>query len=106
MPRRKPNYLVAADGNRVVTVDLTPEDPRLFGRVEEFQFYQEKPGEVLIRYIPTPGAGAADAESLAAYLEARTHGSIRFRVAEVERIAAGRGGKRAFIDQRLDLGRY
>ena len=106
MPRRKPNYLVAADGNRVVTVDLTPEDPRLFGRVEEFQFYQEKAGEVLIRYIPTPGAGAADAERLAAYLEARTHGSIRFRVAEVERIAAGRGGKRAFIDQRLDLGRY
>jgi phenylacetate-CoA ligase len=106
VPRRKPDYLVASNGNRVVTIDLTPEDPRLFGRIQEFQFYQDTPGEVVIRYIPAPGTGSADAEKLAAYLDARTHGDIRFSVAEVERIAAGRDGKRAFIDQRLDFNSY
>ena len=106
MPRRKPDYLVASDGNRVVTTDLTPEDPRLFGRIEEFQFFQDTPGEVVIRFIPAAGSGSADAEKLAAFLGARTHGGIRFTVAQVERIAAGRDGKRAFIDQRLDFNRY
>ncbi|HEY4202423.1 MAG TPA: hypothetical protein VGM83_17875 [Devosiaceae bacterium] len=105
-PRRKPDYLVAADGNRVVTVDLTPENPVLFNGIDEFQFYQDTPGQVLIRYIPSPDGSAADAERLATHLQTRAHGRLDFSTRRVERIAAGRGGKRAFIDQRLDLSRY
>jgi len=105
-PRRKPNFLVANDGSRVVTTDLTPESGQFFEGIAEFQFYQEQPGEVLIRYIPTPEGGSDDAARVAHHLDARCHNRIHFSVEQVDQIASGRNGKRAFIDQRLDFARY
>jgi phenylacetate-CoA ligase len=105
MPRRNVDYVVASDGSRVVAVDLTPEDPAFFEGIKEFQFYQDKPGEVLIRYVLSAGEDHTVAERFRAAMNARTRGSIRFLLEPVERIVAGRGGKRAFIVQRLDLSR-
>jgi phenylacetate-CoA ligase len=105
-PRRKPDYLVAADGNRVVTVDLTPENPRFYDGVAEFQLYQREPGKVVIRYILAPAGSLEDAERLARNLGVRCQQRIEFTIEQVERIASGRGGKRAFIEQQLDLARY
>lgn len=106
IPRRKPNFLVAADGNRVVTIDFTPDNPRYFEGLDEYQFLQEEPGKVTIRYIPTEGGTLEQAQRVADGLTARTHGRIRFGLEKVEKLAGGRAGKRAFIDQRLDLTRY
>jgi hypothetical protein len=39
-------------------------------------------------------------------LERRCHRRLRFTTQPVSRIATGRQGKRAFIDQRLDFTRY
>jgi phenylacetate-CoA ligase len=105
-PRRKPDFLVSNDGNRVVTIDFTPDHPRFFKGVEEYQFYQEAPGDVLIRYIPSRDGTPSDAERLRVDLETRARGHIRFSTKQVSRIAAGRGGKRAFIDQQLDMSKY
>lgn len=105
-PRRKPNYLISADGNRVVTTDFTPDSPRFFSGIEEYQFYQDRPGHSTIRYIPSPGGTPEDALRIAADLCRRTRGAIQFDVAQVERLAGGRAGKRAFIDQRLDVSQY
>jgi phenylacetate-CoA ligase len=103
LPRRKPDFLVTAGGDRVVTVDLTPEDPARFNGIDEFQFYQDQPGKVLLRYIAAPGGGAAEARGFADYLAERTQGRLSFEPVRVDRLIAGRGGKRAFVDQRLDL---
>jgi phenylacetate-CoA ligase len=103
MPRRKPDYLVTAGGDRVVTVDLTPEDPEMFAGIDEFQFYQDTPGKVLLRYVGAPEGDAADAQSFAGYLGRRTQGKLSFEPVRVDRIVAGRGGKRAFVEQRLNL---
>jgi phenylacetate-CoA ligase len=100
-PRRKPDYLIGADGARLVTVDLTPEIARYFAGIDEFQFYQDAPGEVLIRYVPAADGGPDDVARLVAYLADRTGGRLRFSTAEVTELVGGRGGKRAFIDQRL-----
>jgi phenylacetate-CoA ligase len=105
-PRRKPNYLIAKDGSRVVTTDLTPDSAEFFDGVAEFQFFQEQPGEVVIRYIPTPSGKAEDARRMASKLDGRCHHRVRFTPQLVEQIATGRHGKRAFIDQRLDISRY
>ena len=106
IPRRKPNYLITADGGRVVTIDLTPDTPRFFKGVEEYQFLQEKPGHVTIRYIPSESGTEADALALAADLQDRVRQRVVFSIERVETLAGGRGGKRAFIDQRLDLDKY
>jgi phenylacetate-CoA ligase len=106
IPRRKPDFLVSATGNRVVTIDFTPDNPRYFTGIEEYQFFQEKPGFCTIRYMPTEDGTREDAERVAAGLTARTHGAIQFDLKQVEQLAGGRAGKRAFIDQRLDISKY
>ena len=105
-PRRKPDFLVASDGTRVVTIDFTPESPCYFDGIEEYQFYQDRPGHVTIRYILAPDGSENDAKRIAAFLQQRTHNRIVFQIEEVKQLAGGRAGKRAFIDQRLDISRY
>lgn len=101
-PRRKADFLVAEDGSRLVTIDLTPEDPEFFEGIEEFQFYQDTPGQAVIRYVPGPTSNPACAERVAAGLRERTGGRLAFSVEPVPSIASGRGGKRAFVIQELD----
>lgn len=106
IPRRKPDFLISSDFRRVVTIDFTPENPRYFNGIEEYQFFQQTPGEVTIRYIPTVDGTEDDARRVAADLTSRTHDKIVFDIQRVEKLACGRAGKRAFIDQRLDISRY
>jgi phenylacetate-CoA ligase len=106
IPRRKPDFLISANGSRVVTIDFTPENPRHFRGIDEYQFFQDTPGRCTIRYIPSEDGSPEDALRIAADLHRRTHGGIVFEVEEVAQLAGGRAGKRAYIDQRLDISRY
>lgn len=105
-PRRKPDFLISFEGERVVTVDLTPEDPTVFEGISEFQFYQDTPGEVVTRYILDRNGSIGDVERLRDYLTKKCRGRLAFRLEAVDQIVTGRGGKRAYIDQRLDISRY
>jgi phenylacetate-CoA ligase len=106
IPRRKPDFLISASGGRVVTIDFTPENPRYFQGIEEYQFFQDTPGKCTIRYIPSEDGTPEDALRVANDLNRRTHGGIQFDVVQVKQLAGGRAGKRAFIDQRLDISKY
>ena len=105
-PRRKPGFLITEDGNRLVTVDFTPESPRFFKGIDEYQFFQDAPGRCTIRYIPSPDGTPEDAKNIARDLQVRAQNRIAFSVEQVKSLGAGRAGKRAFIDQRLDISRY
>ncbi|MDB5555540.1 MAG: hypothetical protein JWL86_5524 [Rhizobium sp.] len=105
-PRRKPQYLIAADGERVVATALTSQDEYFFKGIAEFQLYQDSPGQVLIRYIPAPDGNAGDIARFMNDLQARSQNRLFYTAESVNRIATGRDGKRAFIDQRLDMTRY
>lgn len=104
LPRRNGDYLVTAEGGRLVTNSIVPDE--FFDGVEELQFYQDQPGEVSIRYILAAGAEPACAARVVETLVDRTNGRIRFCLKPVDRIAAGRGGKRALVNQQLDMSRY
>ena len=106
IPRRKPDFLISATGGRVVTIDFTPESPRYFKGIEEYQFFQDTPGKCTIRYIPGEDGTPEDAQRVADDLIRRTRGGIQFDTKEVQQLAGGRAGKRAFIDQRLDISKY
>jgi phenylacetate-CoA ligase len=106
MPRRKPDFLVGRDSNRVVTIDLTPENGRFFAGIAEFQFFQQERGKVVVRYVPAEDGTPADTRRLREELARRAGGQLHFALEPVKRIATGRGGKRAFIDQRLDISKY
>lgn len=106
IPRRKPDFLIAANGSRVVTIDFTPENPRYFQGIDEYQFFQDTPGKCTIRYLLAEDGTREDALRIAADLHRRTHGALVFDTQEVDQLAGGRAGKRAFIDQRLDISKY
>lgn len=106
IPRRKPDFLVSYDGQRVVTTSITSTDAEWFNGIAELQFYQDTAGEVVIRYILDAQGSHADAERLRSLVAAQMEGRLTFSLEETSRIASGRGGKRAFIDQRLDISQY
>jgi phenylacetate-CoA ligase len=106
MPRRKPDFLIGSDGSRIVTIDFTPEDPVFFQGVAEYQFYQDTPGLCVIKYLASDDGSSNDIERIRTGLSERIEGKITFAVERVESLAAPGSGKRAFIDQRLDIANY
>lgn len=100
-PRRKPDFLIAGDGGKIVATDLVPEDIALLRGLAEWQFVQGSPGVATLRYVPAADGGASDADRVAKALEKRTDGRLRFDIEEVASIASGAHGKRAFIIQNI-----
>lgn len=105
-PRRKPGFFIGKSGNRIVATNFPPQDPAFFRGMSEFQFVQSEPGEAVIRYVPATGGTEGDAERIRTALEAKADGHLTFTLERVDCLACGSQGKRAFIDQRLDLARY
>jgi phenylacetate-coenzyme A ligase PaaK-like adenylate-forming protein len=107
MPRRKPDFLISRDGDRIVAIDLTPEDPAFFEDIEGYQFYQDTPGRVVIKYVATPGHGdEGKVERIRGELSQMAEGKLDFVVQRVDGLEAPGSGKRAYIDQRLNISDY
>jgi len=102
-PRRQPEFLVGAEGNRIITPTIVPIHPDKFFGVSEFQFYQDTPGHCLIKVVPAAGCGANEAGPFLDEIRHRVGGAIRFELKLVSELAGNARGKRPFIDQRLDL---
>lgn len=107
MPRRKPDFLISRDGDRIVAIDLTPEDPAFFEDIEGYQFYQDRPGLVVIKYVAIPGQGDdGKVERIREELSQMAEGKLDFVVQRVEGLETPGSGKRAYIDQRLNISDY
>lgn len=106
MPRRKPDFLISRDGDRIVAIDLTPEDPALFEDIEGYQFFQNTEGLCVIKYVASPGSSDEKVERIREELARKADGKLDFVVQRVEGLENPRSGKRAYIDQQLDLANY
>ncbi|HZP08102.1 hypothetical protein [Methyloceanibacter sp.] len=102
-PRRKPEFLIGAEGNRIVTPTIVPVSPAQFYGVSEFQFYQDTPGRCLIKVVPAQGCGEEDARLFLAEMQNRVGSAIRFELAVVGELARNARGKRPVVDQRLEV---
>jgi phenylacetate-coenzyme A ligase PaaK-like adenylate-forming protein len=105
-PRRAPEFLVGAEGNRIVTPTIVPVHPDKFFGVSEFQFYQDTPGRCVIKVVPAAGCDAAEARLFLDEIQSRVGASVRFELDLVSELAGTARGKRPFIDQRLDLTQF
>jgi phenylacetate-CoA ligase len=70
--------------------------------IREYQFYQDTPGEAVVRIVPL-GPASADFSGYQALLNRKTGGELHTVVEVVDRIALSPRGKRKFIDQRLKM---
>jgi len=105
-PRRQPEFLVGAEGNRIVTPTIVPVHPDKFFGVSEFQFYQDTPGRCVIKVVPASGCGVAEVRLFLDEIQTRVGASVQFELNLVAELAGSARGKRPFIDQRLDLTQF
>src|SRR6185437_14869704 len=73
--------------------------------IREFQFYQDKVGEAVLRVTPQPGL-APDLTSYIDLINRKAAGELDVKIEVVEQIATTMRGKRKFINQRLDIARF
>ncbi|MGH6737160.1 MAG: hypothetical protein ACRECX_13950 [Methyloceanibacter sp.] len=106
VPRRQPEFLIGAEGNRIVTPTIVPVHPDKFFGVSEFQFYQDTPGRAVLKVVPAAGCGEAEARLFIDEIQSRVGAGVRFDLALVNELAGHARGKRPFIDQRLDLAQF
>jgi len=102
-PKHGHEFFVGRHGTLIPVSAVLQISDEMFG-IREFQFYQDRPGEAVLRVVPLPQS----TPNFRAYLDLivrKAQGELDVTLEIVERIATTRRGKRRFIEQRLDIGR-
>jgi phenylacetate-CoA ligase len=100
-PKHGTEYLLGRSGTLIAVKGIISNLQGTAYGIREYQFYQDTPGEAVVRLVPL--TGATDFSSYRELLNRKLAGELRMVVEIVDRIAMTPRGKRKFIDQRLDL---
>ncbi|MCX5673856.1 MAG: phenylacetate--CoA ligase family protein [Planctomycetota bacterium] len=92
--------LVAADGSLIAMTAINVHDDT-FTNVRQFQFYQDTPGEAVLRIVPATGFGDADAERIKRSLRPKLDGRISFVIQLVDALPLSPRGKAIYVDQKI-----
>ena len=103
-PKHATEYLVGRSGSLIAVKGMISNLQGTAYGVQEYQFYQDTPGEAVVRLVPL-SRGAIDFSNYRDLLNRKLAGELQVAVEVVDRIAMTPRGKRKFIDQRLDLAR-
>lgn len=95
-------FLVARSGALLSTAAINVHSPA-YALVREFQFYQDTPGEAVLRLAPVPGVPSDEARSLATEMQRKVGRGLQIRAELVDEIPTSPRGKRPLVDQRLNL---
>ncbi len=101
-PKHATEYLVGRTGSLIAIKGIISNLQGTAYGIREYQFYQDTPGEALVRLVPLSRA-VTDFSSYRDLLNRKLSGELRVAVEIVDRIPLTPRGKRKFIDQRLDL---
>jgi phenylacetate-coenzyme A ligase PaaK-like adenylate-forming protein len=100
-PKHGTEYLLGRSGALIAVKGIISNLQGTAYGIREYQFYQDTPGEAVVRLVPL--TGATDFSSYRELLNRKLAGELHMVVEIVDRIAMTPRGKRKFIDQRLDL---
>jgi phenylacetate-CoA ligase len=103
-PKHGHEFFVGRNGNLISLSGVLQISEEMFD-IREFQFYQDKVGEAVLRVVPQPGH-APDLASYIDLINRKAAGELDTKIEVVERIATTMRGKRKFIDQRLDIAQF
>jgi phenylacetate-CoA ligase len=102
-PKHGTEYLLGRSGTLIAVKGIISNLQGTAYGIWEYQFYQDTPGEAVVRLVPL--TGVTDFSSYRDLLNRKLAGELHMVVEIVDRIAMTPRGKRKFIDQRLDLTR-
>jgi phenylacetate-CoA ligase len=97
---RTQEVLIAADGSEIPWAALNMHDDT-FIRVRQFQFFQETPGQAVLRIVPADGFGEDDAKRIHRNLGRKLDRQLDFTIELVESIPLSARGKAIYVDQRI-----
>ena len=97
---RTQEVLIAADGSEISWTALNMHDDT-FMHVRQFQFFQETPGQAVLRIVPADGFGKDDAERIHRNLGCKLDSQLDFIIELVEAIPLSARGKTIYVDQRI-----
>ena len=100
-PKHGTEYLLGRSGSLIAVKGIISNLQETAYGIREYQFYQDVPGEAVVRLVPL--SRATDFSRYRELLNRKFAGELQMSVEIVERIATTPRGKRKFIDQRLDL---
>jgi phenylacetate-coenzyme A ligase PaaK-like adenylate-forming protein len=71
--------------------------------IRDYQYYQDTLGSIVLKVIPCKGVGMDRLESVLRPVRQRVAAAMDISITVVEQLPAGPTGKRAFVDQKLEL---
>jgi phenylacetate-CoA ligase len=92
--------LVTTDGSLMPWSALNMHDDT-FDRVQRFQFYQDTPGQAVLRLVPAATFTDADVTTIRQRMARKIDGRFEFDVQLVDSITLSPRGKAIFVDQRI-----
>lgn len=97
---RTHEFLVAADGSQISWTALNMHDDT-FDRVRQFQFYQVRCGQAVLRMVPDDDYEHADAARIMHHLNQKLDGRVTFTIRLMNEIPLSPRGKAVYVDQRI-----
>ena len=98
---RTQEVLIAADGAEISWTAMNMHDDT-FLRVRQFQFRQEKPGEALLRIVPTAEFDDREQARMLAHLQRKFDGRLRVEVEITDSLPLSPRGKAIYVEQLID----
>jgi phenylacetate-CoA ligase len=75
----------------------------IYTRIRQFQFFQETPGQAILRIIPVNDYTKQDEDTVLAEFEGRLQGEVTLKIEYLAELPLTASGKFKFIDQRIDI---
>lgn len=100
---RSHEFILTGKGRLISMTAINMHDD-IFDAVKQFQFFQEKPGEVTFRFVPKEHFQAQDREKIKAGLLQKLGDDVQLMLEATEEIRPTARGKMSFLVQKLNLG--
>jgi phenylacetate-CoA ligase len=97
---------IVTKNRRFISMTAVNMHSDIFDNVAQYQFHQEKEGEVLLRIVKKPGYGDRDTERILRELDRKFDGDVDVTIRFVDEIPRTRRGKYQFLIQELPLDRW
>jgi phenylacetate-CoA ligase len=95
--------VVVTRDERYIPVTTLNTHTDAFNQVEQYQFYQDTPGELTIKVVPLPDYAEADTSRIQEALLTKLHGEMEIQIVFVSQIPRTRRSKHRWLIQKLPV---
>lgn len=92
--------LVAADGAEISWTAINMHDDT-FMSVQQFQFYQDTPGQAILRIVPAESFDQQDQQRIIRNLDRKLSGRVKLSIELTQEIPLSPRGKAIYVDQQI-----